>query len=180
MQIQFQTLIVVALASWALPASAGVADSAANGFTVKMGFTIEAPPEAVYQALVNKVGDWWNPDHTFSGDAHNLSIEEKPMGCFCEKLANGMVRHLEVVNFTRGKLLVMTGGLGPLQSMATTGSLTVQLAPATGGTQMSVIYAVGGYSGGGLNAMAGPVNDMLTEQFTRLKNFAEHGDSKAK
>jgi hypothetical protein len=25
------------------------------------------------------LGDWWS-DHTFSGDAHNLTIDDKPMG----------------------------------------------------------------------------------------------------
>ena len=50
-----------------------------------------------YLRLVRDIGDWWNPAHTFSGNAHNISIDEKPMGCFCEKLARqGGVRHMEV------------------------------------------------------------------------------------
>ena len=98
---------------------ADVADSAANGFTVKATVTIQAAPAVVYQKLVRNVGDWWDPGHTFSGDARNLMIDAKPMGCFCEKLPNeGGVRHLEVVFAAPGKTLVMTGGLGPLQSLA--------------------------------------------------------------
>src|ERR1700734_3347887 len=81
------------------PLHAAVADSAANGFTVKLELNIQAPPQQVYGSLVHNVGDWWNSMHTFSGDAHNLSIDDKAMGCFCEKLADGgSVRHLEVVN----------------------------------------------------------------------------------
>ncbi len=99
---------------------AEVADSASNGFTLKTTIQIQAPPDTVYRRLI-QVGDWWDPAHTFSGDAKNLSIDEKPTGCFCEKLANGGgVRHLEVVFLAPGKRLVLSGGLGPLQSMGAT------------------------------------------------------------
>jgi len=37
------------------------------------------------------------------------------MGCFCEKLSAGdRVRHVEVVHGVLGKVLGMTGALGPL------------------------------------------------------------------
>jgi uncharacterized protein YndB with AHSA1/START domain len=162
-------------------ACAAVSDSAANGFTVKISLAVQAPPDRVYKSLVRNIGDWWDSSHTFSGDAHNLSIEEKPMGCFCEKLPNGgAARHMEVVNFVPGKTLVMTGGLGPLQSLATTGSMTIQLTPAGDGTKLDVTYAIGGYLDGGLNQLAVPVDGVLTQQFTRLKNYLERGDPKAK
>ena len=156
---------------------ADVADSAANGFTVKLVLTIPAPPQVVYQRLVHNIGDWWDPAHTFSGDAQNLSIDDKPMGCFCEKLPHGGgVRHLEVVNVDPEKVLVLTGGLGPLQAMAVTGSLTIQLAPLRDdGTKVAVTYTVGGYSPDGLSALAAPVDAVLTQQFMRLKSFVQTG-----
>ena len=84
--------------------------------------------------------------HTFSGNWHNLSIEEKPGGCFCEKLPNdGGVRHMEVMFVAPGKTIALAGGLGPLQSIAATGSMRIQLAPAEGGTKLEVTYAVVGY-----------------------------------
>ncbi|HTW67521.1 MAG TPA: hypothetical protein VME17_23040 [Bryobacteraceae bacterium] len=157
-------------------AMADIADSGANGFTVKLQLEIAAPPQQVYIRLVHNVGDWWSPMHTFSGDSHKLTIEDKAMGCFCEKLPNGgSVRHLEVVNATPGKTLVMIGGLGPLQSTAVSGSLTIQLAPAAVGTKLDVQYAVAGYLPAGVNTWAAPVNSVLTEQFTRLKTFVETG-----
>src|SRR3984885_8937606 len=124
----FVASIVFMLApQWAL---ADVADSAANGFTVKIALTIQASPDDVYRKLVRNIGDWWDADHTFSGNSHNLTIEEKPAGCFCEKLPNGGgVRHMEVVYFAPGKQLVLSGALGPLQSMAVTGSMTIKLSP---------------------------------------------------
>jgi hypothetical protein len=70
----------------------------------------------------------------------------------------------------------MTGGLGPLQSVAAAASMTIQLAPDAGATKLTVTYAVGGYMPGGLNSYAAPVDGVLTQQFTRLKNYVEHGD----
>jgi uncharacterized protein YndB with AHSA1/START domain len=155
-----------------------VADSSSTGFTVKLALNIKATPEEVYRRLIH-VGDWWNPQHTFSGDSHNLSIEEKPMGCFCEKLPNqGAVRHMEVVYLVPGKSLVLSGALGPLQSLAATGSMTIQLSAAEGGTKLAVGYAVTGYLPAGMNTWAAPVDAVITEQFSRLKNFAERGDAK--
>ena len=62
----------VLLLALSLGAAAEIADSAANGFTYKLTLNLQAPPETVYQRLLS-VGNWWGSDHTFSGDAHNLS-----------------------------------------------------------------------------------------------------------
>jgi hypothetical protein len=154
---------------------AEVVDSSANGFTVKTTLSIKAAPDAVYRQII-RVGDWWDSAHTFSGDAHNLSIEEKPMGCWCEKLPNqGGVRHMEVVFLSPGKKLVMIGGLGPMQSMATAGTMTFQLSPAEGGTRLEMTYTVAGYRAEGLNSLAAPVDSVLAQQCARLKSFVETG-----
>ena len=170
----FAALLFVIAPRWAM---GGVADSSSTGFTVKISLTIQAAPADVYRRLVRDVGDWWDPQHTFSGDSHNLSIEERPMGCFCEKLPNqGAVRHMEVLLVAPGKTLVLSGGLGPLQSIAATGSMTIQLSPAQDGTKLDLAYAVTGYIPAGMNTWAAPVDSVLRQQLTRLKNYAEHGD----
>lgn len=167
-------VIVVALAQ--AYAAAEIADSAANGFTYKLTLNIQAPSDTVYQRLLT-IGNWWSSDHTYSGDAHNMSIDARPMGCWCEKLPNGGgVRHMQVVNIMPGKMLVMTGGLGPLQSMAATGAMKITLAPAENGTRLVVTYSVTGYLPAGMNTLAPPVDQVLTEQFTRFKNYVEKGD----
>jgi uncharacterized protein YndB with AHSA1/START domain len=160
------------------PASArsAVVDSSAGGFTIKTTMTIQAKPEEVYQRLL-RIGDWWESAHTYSGDAHNLSIEEKPMGCFCERLpGQGGVRHMEVVYFAPGKRLVMIGGLGPLQSMGAAGSLTIEIAPAEDGVKLEYTYAVGGYLPAGMNTLAPVIDTVLGRQFARFKNYVEHGN----
>jgi uncharacterized protein YndB with AHSA1/START domain len=157
-------------------AQAEVVDSSGTGFTVRTTLTIQAPPDDVYRKFIRNIGDWWSPDHAFSGDSHNLSIEEKAAGCFCEKLPNGGgVRHMEVVNLAPGKSVTLSGALGPLQSMAATGTLTVQFTPSNGGTKLTATYAVGGYLPGGMNALASAVDAVIAEQFTRLKNYVLRG-----
>ena len=156
---------------------AAVVDSSAAGFTVKITLNIQATPDDVYRRLVHNVGEWWNPAHTFSGDARALSIDNRAPGCFCERLPNlGTARHMEVVRASPGEKLVMLGALGPLQPFAVTGAMTIDLAPDAGGTKLVATYAVGGYFPAGLNTWAAPVDSVLTEQLTRLKNFVEHGN----
>ncbi len=170
-------IAVAFLALAANRAASEVADFAAGGFTVKTTLHIQAAPDEVYHKLIHNVGDWWSSGHTFSGNSHNLSIEEKPMGCFCERLPNGgSVRHMEVVFLAPGKVLGLTGALGPLQSIAAAGNMRVGLSPAEGGTKLDLTYAVTGYLPAGMNTWAEPVNSVLTEQFTRLKNYIERGD----
>jgi len=160
---------------------AEVVDSSSAGFSVRTTLTIAAAPDDVYRKFIRNVGDWWSPDHTFSGDSHNLSIEEKAAGCFCEKLPNGgSVRHMEIVNLAPGKSVTLSGALGPLQSLAATGTMTVQFAPYEGGTNLVVFYAVAGYLPAGMSTLAAPVDGVLAEQFTRLKNYVLRGSASAK
>ena len=168
-------LILFALApGWA---TAEVVDAAANGFTVKTTLSIHAAPADVYDHLIHDVGEWWSPDHTFSGNSANLSMEEEAMGCFCEALPRqGSVRHMELVFLAPGRKLVLIGALGPLQSMAATGTMTIQLSALEGGTRLEMVYAVSGYSPAGMNTWAAAVDTVLGQQFTRLKNYIEKGD----
>jgi hypothetical protein len=155
---------------------AEVADSDANGFTIKITASIHASSADVYQKLVHNIGDWWDSRHTFSGDARNLSIEERPAGCFCEKLPAGGVRHMEVVFFVPGKMLRMSGGLGPLQGIGASGALTFALTPVADSTKLEMTYAVSGYMPEGMNSLAAPVDGVLGEQVARLKNYVETGN----
>jgi uncharacterized protein YndB with AHSA1/START domain len=162
-------------------AHAEVLDSAAGGFTVKTTVNIKAAPEDVYRKLVHDIGEWWSPIHTFSGDAHNLRIEDRPGGCLCEKLAHdGFARHLEVIAVEPGKRILMSGAMGPMQTMAATGTLQFQVTPAEGGTKLDAIYAIGGYFPKGTNTWTSPVDRMLTDQCARLKSYVETGHAESK
>jgi hypothetical protein len=174
-------IVVFVLALSPSLASPEVVDSSANGFNLKTTLMINVAPDEVYRLLVHNIGDWWDSGHTYSGDSHNLTIEDKPMGCFCEKLPNrGSVRHMEVVFLAPGKTLGLTGALGPLQTIAAAGNMRIELSAAPGGTKLDLTYAVIGYTPKGMNTWAAPVDSVLSAQFVRLKAYAEGGDKALK
>jgi hypothetical protein len=163
-----------ALACVAAPAGARVLEATATGFQVQHESDVQAAAAIVWRALLD-VGAWWSPDHTYSGQARNLSLDARPGGCFCERLAHrGGVEHLRVVHVAPLSTLRLSGALGPLQASGLAGSLSFTLeARANGGTHVTLAYSVGGFMSGGLERMAPAVDAMLGEQFARLCRLLE-------
>lgn len=172
------TLALALATSFAGTAHASVSSSAPSGFTVENTIEVGKPPTAVWNALVQSVGAWWHPDHTWSGDSDNLRIEPRAGGCFCEGLdGGGGVRHLAVEFVKPPTLLRMRGGLGPLQELAVAGSLTFALeALDQQRTRIRLTYTVGGYRGGGLDPLAPVVDSVLAMQLGRLGRYVATGD----
>jgi uncharacterized protein YndB with AHSA1/START domain len=151
------------------PAAAETRDVSETGFTSEHKLAIAAPPAKVWETLL-RPALWWEAGHTYSGDAANLSLDPRPGGCWCEKTAKGGVEHMRIVYVASGEMLRMTGGLGPLQARPVTGVMTITLAPAGAGTELTVSYSV---AGAGLNGLAAPVDKVLGVQWPRLKAAAE-------
>jgi len=173
----FRLCVCVALLITGLPPAAGaeVVDSSPAGFTSKNVVEIAVPADIVYATLL-KVETWWDPAHTYSGDAKNLTIDARPGGCFCETWSKGSrIRHLEVIYVDPGRTIRMTGGLGPLQELAVVGTLTWTLTESGGRTRLEQTYAVGGYRPGGLQELAPIVDGVLKTQVERLKRIVETG-----
>ncbi|MDZ7645055.1 MAG: SRPBCC family protein [Woeseiaceae bacterium] len=171
-------LLVLLLLSPGIVA-AEVVDSGAGGFTVEHRVVANATREQAWQATVDGIGHWWNGDHTVSGDAANLYIDPRPLGCFCERLGerSGLV-HLVVTFVNPGVMLRLTGGLGPLGLMGVNGNFTLEYEDAADdGSQVTITlrYAVGGYRAGGLDALAAPVDGVLGEQLRRLAAYLDSG-----
>ena len=170
-------MLACALAIGSTSVSAEVMSVGPSGFAVKHEVTVKATPRPVYDALTVKVGSWWNPEHTFSHDARNLSIAAVPGGCFCERLPDGGgVQHMTVVYASPGRALRMTGALGPLQGLGLAGSMTWDLAKSEAGTKLVVTYGIGGYLAGGFEKIAPIVDSVVGEQVGRLKAFVETGN----
>jgi uncharacterized protein YndB with AHSA1/START domain len=155
-------------------AAADVTERAPGSFTVKTVVTIAASPDRVFGALVRDIGVWWDPAHTFSGDAKNLSLVAEVGRCFCERLPNGgSVQHAEVIHAAPGGLLRLTGALGPLQEAAVIGTWTWQFARTEQGTTATVTYSVAGVFPGGLDKVADAVDTVIGDQLRRLKAHVE-------
>ena len=170
------TVSTAALMCFVTAAYAEVADMSSSGFLSKHEVTVNATPANAYKVLVDEVGGWWNPAHTYSNDARNLSIDARPGGCFCETLpSGGGVQHMSVVYASPGQVLRMMGALGPLQSSGLAGSMTWKLNPAASATKIELSYSVGGYMQGGFEKLAPAVDRVVGEQLGRLKTFIETG-----
>ncbi|MDQ0465678.1 uncharacterized protein YndB with AHSA1/START domain [Caulobacter ginsengisoli] len=156
------------------PAAAEVVDSQPNGFEVRQSAAIKAPAAKVYADLV-KIGAWWGSDHSWSGDARNITIDARPGGCWCETWAGGGVLHMTVIDAQPGKQLRFAGALGPLSFSGLDGHMAWTLGEKDGVTTVTWTYAVGGYVRGGLGQWPAGVDKVLTEQLERFKRFEETG-----
>jgi hypothetical protein len=169
-------VLAAALLLACAPAPGEVLDVGDNGFGIRNAVTVPVDPARAYLALVDAVGKWWDPAHTFSGDAANLVIEARPQGCWCERLPDqGGVRHMTVVYAEPGKLIRFAGGIGPLQAMAVSGTMTWSFQPAGKGTAVELRYLVGGYNPGGFKDMAPAVDSVLRGQLERFRRYLETG-----
>ena len=147
---------------------AAVVESSPAGFQVKHTQVITAKPDAVWNSVI-AVDRWWSSEHTYSGKASNLRLEPRAGGCFCETLPDGGgVVHMTVVQVRPNRTLVLSGGLGPLQSGGVAGAMTFQIAPEGDGSRLTLTYNVGGYYPGGLAPLAPIVDKVVGEQFGRL------------
>jgi len=163
----------------ATPARAEVLTSDERGFVVRQTVDVGVSAPEVWRVLV-KPATWWSGEHTFSGEAANLTLDPVAGGCFCEKLPPskqggaaaqaGSVQHMRVVYAEPGRALRLTGALGPLQSEALLGALTITLKSNERGTRILFEYVVGGYMRYRPDQIAPAVDRMLGQQIAGLAN----------
>lgn len=172
-------LLGAALAASApAPAMATVTAQAEDGFAIENGADVAASPAVVF-ALLMQPARWWNSDHSYSGDARNLTLDARVGGCFCEALPGtgavpaGQVEHARVIHVAPASTLRLVGSLGPLQAEAVTGTLTFSLKARGTGTKITMTYVVGGYVRGGAGALAAAVDQVLAQQLAGLARVAD-------
>lgn len=173
--MRFKLTILAAGLAAAAAARADVVTADNAGFQIRNTLTIAGTPDKVYAALL-KVGQWWNPEHTWSGRSANLRLQARAGGCFCEKLeGGGSAQHMVVIYAAPGRELRLNGALGPLQTEAANGVLILSLNPKDTATELTETYTVGGWTKGGWAAWAPDVDAVLLDQITRLKTYVETG-----
>ena len=156
----------------ATPAAAEVVASGSNGFHLRHQVPLAAADADAWSAFA-RVGEWWGKDHTYSGDAANLSLSLTPGGCWCERLpGGGGVEHMRVAYVEPGKRALLTGSLGPLLFEATSGSMDVRIEPSGAASVLTLDYKVAGFATGGGERYAPIVDKVLGDQLKRLRSFA--------
>ena len=154
-------------------APAEIVSAGANGFEVKQTVHVSASAEKAFAALLQP-SRWWSSEHTFSGSAANLTLDARAGGCWCESLpGGGSVEHLQVVFVSPGKVLRLRGALGPFQSLAVDGVMTWTVKPGANGNDISVSYAIGGYSKDGFDNLSKAADQVLGLQIERLRKLID-------
>ena len=174
-------LMLFALTVGSVPFSdvqARIVDQAPNGFTVENSEWVPVEPDAAWKAFVNDVGKWWPADHSWWGDASKLSISDKAGGCFCEINGAQQAWHMTVTFVDPGKLMRMTGGLGPLQGMGLNGALEWRFVEEKGGTRITLWYRAGGYTPDDLSKFVPVIDQVQGLQLGGLANYLRKQDPK--
>lgn len=145
--MKYLACIAAALSCVAAPAVAEVTRSETGGFASRNSVTVAADREMTWAMLVQPE-EWWT--HSWSNDSANLSLDPRAGGCFCEVIPHpdggpdGSAEHGRVVMAMPGAILRIVGSLGPLQGEGLSGTLTVTLDEAEGGTAITWDYVIGG------------------------------------
>lgn len=174
------SMIVVTALFGAGAARAEIVSAGPSGFNIRhIAETPNVAPPVIWAALAD-VAKWWDPEHTFSGDARNLSLEPYVRGCFCEKLSlYAGIEHGSVVYAQPAKTLRINGALGPLQEFGVTGVMTWQIESAAGGSRLTFTYNVGGFADRPLADWAPIVDEVLGSQLQRLARYVTVGNPAA-
>ena len=176
-----RTFIAVMLAAFVVTVAAPVAQASVHqssdaGFVIRLAADVPASVEETWQAMVMP-SQWWSAGHTYTGDPGNLALDARAGGCFCEEFPDpssrmapprGSIEHMRVIYVENGRVLRLSGGLGPLQSEAVQGTLTMVIKPIDSGTRIMWEYVVGGYMRTAPAEMAPLVDKVLGEQLANL------------
>ena len=169
---------LIGLSLLASPAAAEVVSAGPNGFHVRHSLQIVVPTDRAYSGL-GRVDNWWNKEHTYSGDSKNLSMALSPGGCFCERLPNGGgIEHLRVSYVDPGKRIVLTGSLGPLLYEATSGVMDMKFERTAVGSKITMDYKAAGFANGGAEKLAPLVDGVLADQFRRYREYVRRPTAK--
>lgn len=179
MHLRFIVTVTLAALASSAPARAEIVNAGPSGFNVRQVAEVPNPAPVVWAALTD-IGKWWDPEHTYSGDARNLSLDPTVRGCFCEKLGlYAGIEHARVIYAQPAKTLRLSGALGPLQEFGLSGAMTWNIEPAGGGSKITLTYSVGGVADRPLADWAPLVDEMLGAQLKRLARYVSQGSPDA-
>ena len=112
---------------------------------VAVDVPIAAPPERVWQALVDETSSWWPRDFYANPESRRFVIEAKVGGRMYEELPNdGGHLWATVIGLDRGRLLELQGHLTPAFGGPAVTIFRLELAPYGKATMLKISDAVFG------------------------------------
>lgn len=163
----FWVPLTSAIAMSAAPATAGIIISAPDHYILKHEAVSTLTPDALWQKLIEPA-NWWHPDHTYSGDAKNLSLDANAGGVWREDWPDGSVEHGRVLLVLENKQLRLNAPFGPLQETGANVVWTVTISSGDDGTKVTFDEVANGTASSNLDELAPAVDFVKTEAINRL------------
>jgi uncharacterized protein YndB with AHSA1/START domain len=162
-------LLVAALASSLIfvSARAEIVESSDAHYVLRHEGTSPLAPEALWARFVEPAS-WWHPDHTYSGDAGNLSLAPRAGGLWLEQWEGGSVIHGSVLYVENGKSMRLYAPFGPLQGLGVYTVWTITVSPEGSGSKVVFDEISSGPPSADLGEVAKAVDYVKTEAMTRL------------
>ena len=111
---------------------------------------------------------WWHPDHTYSGDSANLSLDANAGGHWREDWDDGSVSHGRVLYVKQGQQLRMEAPFGPLQGIGAYTIWTITISGAGNGSKVVFDEVSTAAPGTNMAEMAKAVDFVKGEAIRRL------------
>lgn len=145
----------------------------AQGFDLHI--EIEVKSGTAWQKFL-QVQNWWDLNHSWFGPDSIFNLDSIAGGCLCERKRKQSVQHMKVIYVDPGREMRLGGALGPLQTMALRGLLTMRFTPLENGkTRIEQIYKIRGVTEQGFDNLSKIVDKVQTDQMQRLENYINHG-----
>ena len=164
--MKYKALLIAMLALGA-PAGAEVIAASPQHYTLKHEASSALPADEMWDRLLAPE-TWWSSDHTWSGDAANLSLDAQAGGLWREDWEGGSVAHGKVLSVINGKSITLDAPFGPLQSMAVDVVWTISITPEGDGSKVTFDEVANGSAASALDAVAPAVDGVKAEALRRL------------
>lgn len=148
------------------PVSGEVIEATDTHYRLSLSATASSPPAELWNRLVHPER-WWNPLHSYSGQAENLSLDARAGGLWREDWDGGSVAHGRVLLVREEQLLRMEALFGPLQGIGAYVVWTITITAEGDGSRVTFDEVATAAPGSKLDELAGAV-DGVKEQAINL------------
>lgn len=148
-------------------AHAEVISSSADHFHLKLKAESRHSSFELWNRLIDPA-QWWHSDHTYSGNANNLTLDLQAGGLWQENLQKGSVAHGRVLFVDAPRLLRLEAPFGPLQALAVKTVWTITVTPKGSGSEVTFEFLANGTAHSNLDQLASAVLQVKTQALQQL------------
>jgi len=148
-------------------AHADIVESSDAHYVLKHEATSTLAPDALWRRLVDPAS-WWHPDHTYSGDPGNLSLDVRAGGLWLERWDGGSMVHGSILYLDNGKSMRLYAPFGPLQGLGVYTVWTITISADGSGSKVVFDEISHGAPSADLDELAKAVDFVKSEAISRL------------